>query len=84
MLHLQFLSLILVASHVNQAEKCCYKSSNTLPDASTEGEAVIQAKCAAVCIDEVRLPCTLGLSVIYGLLNTQHLRAHYSYIYIIE
>ena len=53
-------------------------------DASTEGEAVIQARCAAVCIDEVRLPCTLGLSVIYGLLNTQHLRAHYSYIYIIE
>ena len=55
MLHLQLLSFILVAIYVNQAEKCCYKSSNTLPDASTEDKAVMQARCAAVCIDEVRL-----------------------------
>ena len=61
MLYIYLLGLLLLANSGNSnGEKCCFKSSHTLPDASTEKEAVMQARCVAACIDEVSLSVTLG------------------------
>ena len=61
MLYLHLLALVLIAISGNSnGKKCCYKSSHILPDASTESEAIMQARCAAACIDEVSLSVTLG------------------------